>query len=74
MRGISMIGAVLILLGIIGLAIGSFSFTETDKVAEVGPLEINKTEEHTVSIPTIASIIALIAGAGLVAVGLKKNA
>jgi len=69
-----MIGAVLILLGIIGLAIGQFSYTKTDKVAEIGPVEINKTEQHNVSIPTIASIIAVLAGIGLAVAGSRKSA
>jgi hypothetical protein len=74
MRSLTMIGAVLILLGIIGLAIGNFSYTKTDKVAEIGPVEINKTEEHNVSIPTIGGIIVVLAGIGMVIAGGRKSA
>ena len=66
MRNLMAVGVVLIVLGIVGLVVENVKFTETKKVVDIGPLEINSEEEHNVPIPTIAGIIAILAGFGLV--------
>ena len=65
----AILGVVLILLGVVGLLFGHFSYTETKPVLKAGPLQINSQEEHSISIPTIGSIVLLLAGAGLVIAG-----
>lgn len=71
MGKIAILGVVLIVLGIAGLVIGHFSYTETKPVLEAGPLQVNSQEEHHISIPTIGSIVLLLVGAGLVVAGRK---
>lgn len=66
MRPLAIVGIVLIILGIAGLAIGRFSFTTEEKVVDVGPLEATVEEEHNVAIPDIAAIAAILAGGALV--------
>jgi hypothetical protein len=66
MRNLTMIGVLLVALGIVGLIVQNVSFTETKKVVDIGPLQINSEEKHNVPIPTIAGIAAIIAGLGLV--------
>jgi hypothetical protein len=66
MRGLMLVGVVLIVLGIAGLVMENVKFTETKKVVDFGPIQVNKEEQHNVPIPTIAGIIAVIAGLGLV--------
>ena len=69
MRGLTLIGAVLVLLGVAALLFGHFSYTETKPVLTAGPIVINSQEDHTVWIPTIAGIVVLLAGAGLIVAG-----
>lgn len=69
MGKIAILGVVLIVLGVAGLVIGHFSYTETKPVLKAGPLQVNSQEEHNISIPTIGSIVLLIVGAGLVVAG-----
>lgn len=66
MRNLMMIGVLLVALGVVGLIVQNVSFTETKKVVDIGPLQINSEEKHNVPIPTIAGIAAIIAGLGLV--------
>jgi uncharacterized membrane protein YidH (DUF202 family) len=73
MRGTVLVGVVLAVLGIAALAFGQFRYTETEPVLKVGPVEINKKETHTVSIPTVGGVLLLIAGIGLVVVGRKRS-
>ena len=56
------IGIVLIVIGIIMMVFRSFNFTSEKKVADVGPLEINKQENHTVNWPLYAGIVVTVAG------------
>jgi uncharacterized membrane protein len=69
MKSISILGIVLIVLGVAALFFGHFSFTETRPVLKAGPLQVNSQEDHTVWIPTVAGIVVLLAGVGLVFAG-----
>jgi hypothetical protein len=73
MKPATIIGIVLILLGIIGFATGGFSFTHQHKDVDAGPIQISHEKKETVPISPILSTIALVAGAGLVVVGAKAR-
>ena len=66
MRNLMLIGVVLVVLGIAGLVVQNVPFTETKKVLDVGPLQVRSEEQHNVPIPTIAGVLAVIAGLGMV--------
>jgi uncharacterized membrane protein HdeD (DUF308 family) len=66
MKNLSLLGVVLIVLGVAALFFGHFSFSETKPVLKAGPLQINSQEDHTVWIPTVAGIVVVLAGLGLV--------
>lgn len=73
MKPATIIGAVLIIIGIVGFAMGGFSFTHEKKVVDAGPVQINHQKTETVPISPILSTIALIGGVGLVVVGLRSK-
>jgi uncharacterized membrane protein HdeD (DUF308 family) len=72
MKNLSVLGVVLIVLGVAALFFGHFSFSETKPVLKAGPLQINSQEDHTVWIPTVAGIVVVLAGLGLVFAGRKS--
>lgn len=67
------IGIVLIVLGIGMMAFNGFNFTTSEKVVDVGPIEINKEKSHPVSWPTWTGVVVLLAGVGLVVAGRKRS-
>lgn len=67
------IGIILIVLGIVGFAIGGFSFTRREKVADLGPVDITKTERTHVPIGPIAAGVAVVAGLALVFAGSRSR-
>jgi len=68
-------GIILIAVGIIALAYGGFtSFTTKENVAKLGPLEINKQQEHSVPIGPIVGGICLVGGIVLVLTGNRRSA
>jgi hypothetical protein len=69
MKPIAILGIVLLLAGIAGLALGRVGYTETKPIVKAGPIELDSKEDHSVWIPTAAAIAAMIAGAGLVVAG-----
>jgi hypothetical protein len=74
MKPLALVGVLLIVLGLAGLALGHFSFTTQKKVVDVGPLTASVTEEHSIAIPDIAGVAAIIAGAVLVVMGQRRSA
>ena len=69
MRNLSVLGLVLVVLGVGGLLLGHFNYTDTKPVLDAGPIHVAVHEEHSVSIPTIAGIVVLLAGIGLIVIG-----
>ena len=69
MKPIAMMGLVLIVLGLGGLFLSHITWTETKPVVQLGPLQINSQEDHTVWIPTAAGVLSVLAGVGLVFAG-----
>jgi uncharacterized membrane protein YidH (DUF202 family) len=63
---------VLIVVGILMLIIPSINFTRKEKVLDVGPVEINKTEKETIAWPYYAGGLVAIAGVVLLLANKKK--
>jgi drug/metabolite transporter (DMT)-like permease len=73
MNATKIIGILLIVGGVLGLVFGGFSFTKQTTKAELGPISLSVQEKQNVNIPLWASIIAIAAGAAVLAVGGKKG-
>ena len=72
MNTTKIIGIVLIVAGLLGLAFGGFSFTRETHKASLGPINLSVAEEKTVNIPLWASIAAIVAGAAVMVAGSKR--
>lgn len=68
------LGIILIVVGILMFIFPKISFSHKEKVVDVGPVEINKNEKHTVDWPTYAGGIAVVAGIVVLLAGNKKTA
>jgi len=73
MKAPTLIGLLLIVIGIIGFAVGGISFTHEKKAVDLGPVQIDKKEKESIPIPPILSTIALVGGIGLVLVGARRK-
>ena len=73
MKPIAILGLALIVLGIAGLLITHVSWTETKPLVDLGPLHIDSHEDHTVWIPTVAGVVVVLAGLGLVIAGRRST-
>lgn len=73
MKPMVLVGAVLIGLGIVGLALDHISFTEKKTVIDVGPLKVTADQQRIIPIPTIAGVVAIVLGAGLIFMSSRKS-
>ncbi|MGB2664591.1 MAG: hypothetical protein WAK48_11335 [Candidatus Acidiferrum sp.] len=58
----SVLGIVLVVLGVLALAYQGFTYTAPKKAVDVGPIHVTKDEHHTVPLPPIIGALALIGG------------
>lgn len=69
MKAMVLIGLTLVLIGIVSLGYGGFTYLSRDTVADIGPVQISADRAHTVWIPPIAGLLMLGTGVLLVAMG-----
>jgi hypothetical protein len=62
MKGTSLLGLALIVLGVIALVYQGISYTTHKKVVDIGPIEATKEEHKTIPLPPILGVIALAGG------------
>lgn len=59
-------GIVLIVIGILAFVVPSISFTQKEKVVDLGPIEVMADKEKSLPIPSLLGVTAVAAGAALV--------
>ena len=57
----------------INVYLSKITFSHKEKVADVGPVEINKNENHTVDWPTYAAGVAVVAGIVVLLIDRRKT-
>jgi uncharacterized membrane protein YidH (DUF202 family) len=73
MKAATIVGILLIVIGIIGFAAGGFSFTHEKKDVDLGPVQVSHEQKKTVPISPILSMVALVGGVGLVVLGVRAK-
>jgi len=74
MNAFRVFAIVLIVAGAFMLATPMLSYTTKDKVLDAGPVEITKTERHSVPISPLLGGAAVVIGIGLLVTGARKPA
>jgi len=68
------VGVILIVLGLLGFAVTGISYTTSEQVVDVGPLEVQREEEQNLPVSPIAAGGAVLVGIGLVVAGRRRDA
>ena len=66
-------GIALIVIGLIALAYGGFSYTQREKVIDLGPLQASTETKKTVPLPPIFGGVAVAAGVALLIAGQRRR-
>lgn len=69
----TVIGAVLIVIGLIGLIWGGVSYTREEKVLDLGPIEATAERRETIPVTPVVGGIALVGGIVLLLAGRKRG-
>jgi uncharacterized membrane protein YidH (DUF202 family) len=72
LKSTSLIGIVLVVIGIIALAYQGITYTTQKKILDLGPIQATKEEHHTIPLPPIIGVIALVGGVVVLVAGQPK--
>ena len=72
MKPISLVGILLVVLGLAALAYQGFTYTTTETIIDVGPIQATAERERTVPLPPVLGIVAVIGGVALLIAGSRK--
>ena len=73
MNTIKFVAVALIVVGVLALAYGGFSYTKDTTAVKLGPIELSVKEKETVNIPVWAGIGAIVVGGLLLVFGSKRR-
>lgn len=72
MKPAVIVGILLIIVGIAGLAFGGFSFTHKEKVIDLGPIQASADKKESLPVPPILGALAIVGGVVLLASSARK--
>ncbi len=67
------VGIVLLVVGLVGLAVGTFQYTRKRDVLDVGPLHVEAKEKKSVTVPPLAAGGVAALGLVLTLAGSRKK-
>ena len=62
MGGVKVIGAIVLVVGILGLVFGHFEYTKETHEGQFGPFKFSVAEKETAVIPSWASLAVIVVG------------
>ena len=68
-----LVGILLIVVGVVALAVGGFTYTKREKAIDLGPLEVTTEHKKSVPLSPIVGLVAVGAGVVLVVTGAKSR-
>lgn len=73
MKTFTLIGIILIVIGIVAFAYQGITYTTREKVVDIGPIHMTAEKTKTLPLPPIVGGLALAGGIVLLVVGKKKG-
>jgi uncharacterized membrane protein YidH (DUF202 family) len=67
------LGVLLIVLGVVALAYGGITYTRREKVLDIGPIEATAERRHTIPLPPVLGVVALVGGIALMIAGARRK-
>jgi hypothetical protein len=73
MKTYTLIGIILIIIGIAAFAYQGITYTTRENIVDLGPLHVTAEKTRTFPLPPIVGALALVGGIVLLVVGSKKS-
>ena len=74
MKNMSVVGSVLIVLGLVALVYQGITYSSRETVLDIGPLHATADREKTLPLPPVVGIAAVAGGVALLVAGMRKPA
>ena len=74
MRAIVLLGIVLFIAGLAVLVWPTFTYTTTDEVLDIGPVEVTTQDRERVELPPLLGLGAAAAGITMIVLGSRRRA
>lgn len=74
MRSISLVGVLLIVVGLVALVYQGITYTSHETVIDIGPVHATADRQKTLPLPPVMGIAAVAGGVALLVVGLRQHA
>ena len=69
----TLLGIILIVVGIVAFAYQGITYTTREKVVDIGPIQVTADKTKTLPLPPIVGGVALVGGIVLLVMGNKKS-
>jgi len=73
MKTYTLLGVILIIVGVVAFAYQGITYTTREKVVDVGPVHMSADRTRTIPLTPIVGAVALAGGIALLVVGSKKG-
>lgn len=73
MNALKVIGALMLVAGVLAMAIGGFDYTQERTALKLGPVQLDVKEQKHVSLPLWAGAALALLGAGVLVLGGRKS-
>ncbi len=74
MKSTSIVGIVLIVLGLAALAYQGINYTTRETVIDIGPVHATAERQRTLPLPPVVGAVAVLGGIGLLVAAARKHA
>jgi uncharacterized membrane protein len=72
MKPTTIVGVILIVLGVVALAYQGITYTTKENVIDLGPLKVEAKREKTIPLPPVLGGLALVGGVVLLIAGARR--
>jgi len=73
MRPVSIVGVLLVVLGVLALIYQGITYTKRETVLDIGPVHATADRQKTVPLPPVVGALALVGGVVLLVTGARKT-
>ena len=73
MKPLTLVGVLLIALGVAALGYQAITYTSRETVVDAGPLQVTADRQRTVQLPPVLGIVAVAGGVVLLIVGARRR-
>lgn len=73
MSGKTILGIVLVIIGLIAFSYQGLTYTTQKKVVDIGPIQATKEEHHTIPLPPVLGFLAMAGGIAVIVSDRRGN-